>query len=288
MDVVTRSWEALKTRGYVVAKDFLSPEELGMFRDEYASARATRSNNGNYNILHTSPRMMLRLERKLRAAGEEVFASAGVETDVTTMSFYFATERGVDFGWHQDHESFFLFQEHYHALNFYIPLIKPDPARTNLCVIPFDRLERAAPAQSKQFVGSGARSLNRIGQYTQVLDEEYGRDCTLPFDIEELKAVPELQAGDLLLLRGDVIHRTQDTLTERVAVSFRRTRSRSVISKARLLSGCSRKREMIGSNPEPYEMLLACFDECGRDDVTIGQALAYLGRQLAKKTSPAA
>lgn len=115
--------------------------------------------------------------------------------------------------------------------------MKSEVAHANLCVVPFDRLETAIPAYVEALKGSGAKLFYPQGGVTLVCDQDSGEEFVLPVNLEELSVIPLLEPGDLLLPRGDVIHRTQDASIERVAVSFRWTHAESRISKARLLSG---------------------------------------------------
>ena len=51
------------------------------------------------------------------------------------------------------------------------------------------------------------------------------------------------------MLRGDVIHRTQDVMTERTALSIRCTNSNAPMNIDRMLAGCETKQHVIQSNP---------------------------------------
>ena len=48
------------------------------------------------------------------------------KVNLINRSAYFATEKGINFGWHQDHESYFVNQTHQHYLNIYIPIKKSE------------------------------------------------------------------------------------------------------------------------------------------------------------------
>jgi len=99
----------------------------------------------------------------------------------------------------------------------------------------------------------------------------------IPKTLDHLADTPMLAAGDLLLLRGDIIHRTQDADTARVALSYRVTSRSVVVSQRRLALGGARKAEMMANNPALYQRLFAAFDEAGRGELSldeINQALA--------------
>jgi hypothetical protein len=270
-------WQDMKYKGYVHIKRFLTDVELQVLREDWLGrAAATEANpNENYPIVPVPAGIVWRFHRKIKAVTDAVNAAAGINADSDAGGIYFATTKGINFGWHQDHESYFIYQQHHDYLNFYIPVIKPDAKLTNICVIPMDQLQARIPAFFANFVGSGAKTLFPGGGETRVYDDTAGLEYTLPINIEELKVTPEMEAGDLLLVRGDVLHRTQDTDTGRVAVSFRRTRSVAVIRKESLESGCIRKQEMIKNNPEIYRTVFDCFDEMGLGEITAQQLHSY-------------
>jgi hypothetical protein len=273
---VTANWCDLRTKGFVHAKSFLTEHELTRLRDDY-QAQATKSRaNGNYDVPLASPLVTRSLEGKLAAAAGALYEATGVLADMTVAGLYFATEKGVNFAWHQDHESYFLYQQHSHYLNFYIPIIKPDPLRTNICLVPFDALEsRLTRADYRRLVGSGASRFMPEADQTWVSDDEQGEQYTLPLNLESLRITPQLDAGDLLLMRGDMIHRTEDTSTDRVAISFRRTRANAVISKTRFFAGADSKRQMIQNNRGIYAPLIECFESLRREEVTAKQLASY-------------
>jgi hypothetical protein len=277
------TWSDLKSKGFVHVRNFLTDVEIDWLREDYSIQSRKPRVNGNYDVPAISQTITWRLERKMREVGDLVSAAAGVIADMSVSGNYFAIERGVDFRWHQDHESYFMFQQHFDYLNFYIPILKPDPQRTNLCLIPFDNIRARLPEYYDLLVGSGAKEFHCEDSRTTVRDDENNVQYALPMDIDELKVVPELVAGDLLLLRGDVIHRTQDTDTPRVAASFRRTRSTALVKQSRLLSDSPAKKRMMENNAALYEGLLACFQAVGSTEMTAKELLtASIDRQLRR------
>jgi hypothetical protein len=51
------------------------------------------------------------------------------------------------------------------------------------------------------------------------LDDARGVAALYACDLERLMEVPHLSVGDVLVLRGDVPHRTEDVMTERLVPS---------------------------------------------------------------------
>jgi hypothetical protein len=212
-----------------------------------------------------------------------VHADAGIHGDGRAEASYFSTSTGFAYPWHQDHVSFFIFQQHLDYLNFYIPIIKADLERSNLSVIPFDALTAAAPDEISRLIGAGAcRFLPMTEGTTRVMDDEAGRTFTLPLNLDTLAVTPTLAPGDLLLLRGDVIHKTQEGATDRVAVSFRRVGTQRILKKARLHQGGPTKLAMIAASRALYGPIQQCFARLRRDEVTTGEYLAFAESLLSK------
>jgi hypothetical protein len=280
------SWTDLLEKGYVVIRDFLSAEERILLLNDYKAQRSKDSSNANYNVASVSDDILEALEPKFREISETVAALTDIQVDMTTHGSYFATEKGVDFAWHQDHESFFMFQDHYNYLNFYIPFVKVDPKNSNLCVVPFDVLAVRAPDQFNRMVAGGAKRFVTSGSTTKVNCDESGAEYEMPVNLEDIAETPELNAGDLLLIRGDVIHRTQNTLCQRVSASFRRQYSKSMVQRGRLVGGSDAKKKMIEGNRLPYEMALACFGRHGVEELSIGEIQSYLRELRTRFADP--
>lgn len=270
----------LKHGGFTVIRNFFSAEDLARVRDEYESSVSVSLVNSNYNVQLGSPGLNRHFEPRLDAVSRRVSADAGIHADVTAGSIYFSTKKGVNFPWHQDHESYFLFQDHYNYLNFYIPFIKDRADTSNLCLIPFDRLRMEAPDHIEKIIGGGAKRFQPDGDCTKVLDDEYDTAYSMPVNLERIAVVPELNAGDLLLFRGDMIHRTQDSSSNRVAISFRKVNSRSIINRYRLSSGGTTKREMMKKGGGIYNVAIRYFETQKLEEATAMDLLPHLHLNL--------
>jgi hypothetical protein len=272
-------WQDMKHKGYVHVRKFLTDAELELLRNDWHErAKVIKgSKNDNHPIVDVPQGIIWRFHRKLKAVTEAVHAATGINADADAGGCaYYATAKGINFAWHQDYEPYFVYQQFMEYLNFYIPIVKPDPKRTNLCLISMDHLQAHLPERSAEYVGSGAKCFYIEGDQTRVCYDHGSLEYMLPVNFEEIKVTPELEAGDLLLLRGDVIHRTQDTDTERVSVAFRRTNSSAVISKEKLLAAYAVNREMMHKNWNLYEGLFECFNELKQDEVTARQFHSYV------------
>jgi hypothetical protein len=253
----------LDTRGFVLVPGFLSEEELRVCRDDYAS-QAVDSNNRNYALSPVTGDAHEAVKRRVDEIIPAVRRCTSLRVDLPLGGVYFAIARGIRPLWHQDHESFYEVQNHHDYLNFYLPVVKPRPDRSNLCIVPFDVLEKESPRTFRRVVGGGATSYRPLKDRTMVFLEDTGAVHLMNRNINRLAHVPQLNAGDLLLLRGDMIHSPQDTATERVALSFRASRSDTTVRRSRLADGGPVKALMMMKNPLTYERMFRAFDVAGR------------------------
>ena len=278
-------WRDLEDKGYLVVPQFLSAGEIELVRSDYK--RNAPRKNGNYDrgqssaastkqLQYATQSLLNDLDPKIQLVSELVLSATGIDTDVTIFAAYWAIDRGINTPWHQDHESYFIFQEHRHHLNFYIPIIKPNAAELNLCVVPFDRLQKKGPEFYSRLKGGGASRFLPNGSQTTVIDDETDGSYRMPFDIAQLAVTPNLSAGDLLLLRGDTIHRTQDTNTPRVAISFRRISTKGIIRHSKFMKRGWAKREVIRKSAPLYDKISQCFTNQNRSELSVGEVLPHI------------
>jgi hypothetical protein len=268
----------LETRGFVLVRSFLTEAELSACREDFA-AQKVDGENRNYNLSLAGGGADQALRPRIEAVLARVRRSTDLRVDLPLSASYFATARGVNFDWHQDHESYFTIQNHYDYLNFYIPIVKPRRDKSNLSIVPFDSLEREGPQLFRDTARGGATRFRRVGGRRLVFFDEWGtvRPLEDGLDLDRLGCTPELDPGDLLLLRGDMIHRTQDTDTERVALSFRAARSETPVLRRRLVNGGLGKAWMMANHASTYEAMLRAFDALGRASVGFGELQRTIG-----------
>ncbi len=211
----------------------------------------------SYNLLQ-------RYIEKFRVVLDAIGINTPIQADCLTGGVYFFTHREQSFGWHQDRDSYYTYQNHYNYLNFYIPIIKPDINQSNLSLIPFDRLQAKTPDFYNRMLGKGASLLGVCANKTYYEDENMGgTSCVLDYPLDELAETPALDVGTLLILRGNVIHRTQDTNTLRVALSVRFANSCHKISKSVLVNGGTKKLEMMAHDHIRYQQILDYIEVLG-------------------------
>lgn len=280
--------EDLDSAGYVVMRSFLNDAEIARFEADHAAA-ALRPDT-SYEVRQVSAAARSSIDDKLAATARAVAHASSVRVDVVSSgvfgSAYFTTEGDVGAAWHQDTVSYFAYQNHHDYLNFYIPIIKPVREKSNLRVIPFDAFAARSPELSSRIRGRGATRFVVKDGATIVHDNNAGgTHGVLPYALDELAVTPQLDRGDLLLLRGDVIHRTEDTQTRRVAVSIRMMNRQTRVRRAELVRGGFLKAAVMTSGRRDFKQLFDCFDAAGKDELTIGE-LTELEAHRARPARP--
>lgn len=269
------SYKDLESNGYLLIPSFLSPAEIEMFENDIAVRNIAyaqkKLKNDNYRwIENPSKEVFEKFIDKFTSVYSTVAQQTNIKADLLLGGTYFSTQGGQSFGWHQDHESYYFYQNHYHYLNLYIPIIKPEISKSNLCIIPFDRLKARNPDIYQKVLGKGAVYYKVENNITIIYNEndggEYGR---LDYSIDDIAETPQLKSGDLLLLRGDVIHRTEDATTLRTALSVRIASTQKKISKIELVDGGLKKFQMMLNGRALYQILLSYFDEMKVNELSL-------------------
>lgn len=277
-------WNELETRGFIHIPGFLSQDELASIRADYAD-QPVDPGNRNYALSAATERGVGPIRHRIDEVLAAVSSNTSLKLDFVIGGTYFATKRGIVFKWHQDHESYFYYQNHTDYLNFYIPVFKPVKEKSNLCIVPFDELERRSPKTFRLVMGGGAAWTYDLGGRQLMMQDHESTTHLMAADIESMACAPELEAGDLLLMRGDIFHRTQDNDTDRVALSIRATNSQTVIRRAHLADGGITKAMMMRKNAAHYRSLFRAFDLAGRDELPLKEFEAARER-LASAAPP--
>lgn len=253
--------------GYAIVRGFLDDETCDKFLAEFEAQPGVE--NRNYIARPVGQEGLERFYPIFMEKGQEILKDSVYGTDMLAWGDYFSIKDGVDAKWHLDHETYFLWQDHFRSYNFYIPIVKPDPKKSNLSVIPVSRLTEEMPELGHDLLGKGARMMIEVDGEWVVYDEENCRVTTKvePEIIDKMCLTPELAKGDLLLARGDVFHKTQDTTTRRVALSVRAISSTSLVKKSTLISGGASKLCYLTEGRQAYNMLLDMYEVLGTDEI---------------------
>jgi len=116
----------------------------------------------------------------------------------------------LHFGWHVDAERYWLYQDSFNVLNFIVYLDKSHPLEAGLQLVPFDALRARSPELHKLVLHGGALAFTKISSNSMVVKNENNDNFTImDFHLDNVSCTLDLRVGDLLLIRGDVIHRTQ-------------------------------------------------------------------------------
>lgn len=113
------------------------------------------------------------------------------------------SDRGIKFKWHQEH-TFYWYQTHRHYLNIFVPIIKPDATKGNLCIVPADNWHRKDPDTWERIEWGGSmRAVDdpRCPTHTKLMDD-WRDNCmaTVPYKLDDIAVTPHLKAGDVLLV----------------------------------------------------------------------------------------
>lgn len=255
------NYQDLETKGFLVIKNFFSNELVSTLIDDYKSQKELflkfGGNNKNYGVINSRHF----LSNNLAPLLQEISRESNITVNITRPFSAYFDNNITNFGWHQDHEPYYIFQDMYNAINCWIPIIKADKSKGGLGILPNDVLESRCPDLFKnQLLGRGAKSFKILEDHTTLMNnDDIGGSTILPFNIDELAVYPDMSPGDLLVLRQDVIHKTQDTSSERVSVSVRCLNSNTILTKKHFLSGPDKKKEMINKNQSAYSKLIKKF-----------------------------
>lgn len=237
----------LETKGFVVIPSFLSYDEVGELVEIFSFLKQEPfflNRNKGYQLLNSEPSAALK--NKVLELLKSICQQTNIKVDIPLNLTYFDTSL-VQFPWHQDHDCFYQWQDLYNFVNCWIPILKPHLEEGNLELIPHDVLQTLIP----EFFNN---SIKGQGQYTfysskeKTLIQHHGtHQITLfDFDLETIKEIPYVNAGDLVLYRGDVIHKTQNG--DRVAVNLRSVYSETIVYKDKFLQGGIYKQKFIDNN----------------------------------------
>lgn len=267
------NFKELETKGFLVIPNFLDSKSLSEIKKEYYEklTKHQLSINSNYDIIRVNNQLIpkILLQNLLNNINQQTNITVNL---IDSKATYFSNQL-AEFGWHQDHEPYYLWQDSYNAINCWIPIVKPNPAKSGLSILPQDKLEQYCPDIFKDYIyGKGAKVFNVQSTGATVMrDDSAGTKTTLLFDINTIAESPTLNEGDLLILRQDVFHKTQDTNAERVAISIRCVNKNTVLTRDKFLSGCEVKHTMIKNNPVGYAKLTQKFINENVETMLLGE-----------------
>jgi ectoine hydroxylase-related dioxygenase (phytanoyl-CoA dioxygenase family) len=262
--------EMIQTRGFFVERQFLDAGEIGRLAEDYRLG--SQADNQVYTLGIADRTLTERLAPRISAILDEITVPGEFTPSRVGGGAYFATANGINFPWHQDHESYFINQTHKNYVNVFIPIIKPDPARSNLKVVPADALAAMDAGLWQRLEGRGAVSAIEEDGRTRFRDDHAGGFVgEIDGSLDDIAVAPELKAGDALFMRGDLLHRTQDADTERVALSIRICDPEDRVTRAHFEQGCDVKNWYKQQNPRVYDNIANAF--AAREEMSLAALL---------------
>lgn len=278
--------KALDASGYCVIKNFLSSEELTALRQCYIDNQSKAVQNKNYAVNKIGNDVVAMLFPKLEALAKIVSRHTSTKVDLLTDDCGFPDNGKINFGWHQEHESYYKFQQLQNYINLYIPIIKEHSNESGLDIVPADVLKSSIPAdQYDMIISRGAAHYSCTDTASILHDDVYDKKYNIDVSLNSIKHTPEILPGDLLLLRGNTIHRTQDTNSHRVAASIRMTLGSEKINKHVLLTGGVTKQRYIANNKAVYDKLLEYFVSNNLEQATAYEIYNKFHEQIKQSSS---
>jgi hypothetical protein len=262
----------LLKRGFTVVKNFLNSTEIETLKNEYNSKKNIISVNNRYHWSELTPEITNKIHSLVQLINPEYIICLGV---------YF-NNKEINLTWHQDHESYYLWQST-DELVVWIPILKQHPTQDGISLIDFEELEKhVSPEIYSQMLGRATSRFKFLDNgNTMWYDDVNNQQIELPVDIDNIAVTPEISIGDVLVFRGDIIHRTQDPIAERVAISVRCHPKNYVMSKQEFYSGSEEKQKYLTKLETFFLPIKQAFDH--NEFVTIEQMLNYVSDYHSNK-----
>jgi hypothetical protein len=242
------------TKGFAVIPNWISDADASFIASDYHNSE--ESDNKNQKTHLASPGVMISLQEKINEVLDAINEQTSLHVDLITPEAVYFSNQYMRPGWHQDHESFYILQQHINYLNFYIIVEKDDPLTSGISLISLDTVRDKLKIYANAIIGGGASTYHKLGSDTRVTNDDKGITYVIRGDLDDIATSPELRAGDLLLMRGDIIHKTQDGDANRLALSVRCTDGSAPIFKSKILSGCKAKKDIIAKHPQGFNYVL--------------------------------
>jgi hypothetical protein len=139
--------------------------------------------------------------------------------------------------WHIDHFTYYFHNDHKNYLICYMPILKSNAKYSNVAIVPYDVLKKDDFNTFKKIKERGAVRFRKVEKDTKLwfemrfkeqvtigdwyaLDDynDFTQGWKMSIDLEKKKVVPQLNLYDLLIMKADVIHKTNDAKIDRIAI----------------------------------------------------------------------
>eukprot|EP00747_Dinoflagellata_sp_TGD_P032951 gnl/TRDRNA2_/TRDRNA2_136310_c2_seq2.p1 gnl/TRDRNA2_/TRDRNA2_136310_c2~~gnl/TRDRNA2_/TRDRNA2_136310_c2_seq2.p1 ORF type:complete len:431 (+),score=42.15 gnl/TRDRNA2_/TRDRNA2_136310_c2_seq2:538-1830(+) len=195
----------------------------------------------------------------------------------------------INYSWHQDYSSFMGVEEHVHYLNVYIPLEFFDrPSKLNaLSVLPRHLFSQCRSKNHPNGLPYNVSTNGGMNKWKPewarwsggtMNDLDYPNDC-----IDSLSCALETPVGDILLFRGDTIHKSGHT--HKIAMSLRLVPTDTLFKKHLILKrNCASLQ--FATSSRFYSYLLAEMKARGVDELSVFDEARHIANvDLIKNTS---
>ena len=223
------NFKDLLTHGYVVIPNFLSKETVARLTADYHNDLANETSELYQQWGVVTGTNSHGLDDLINHIMTQVRMETNIEVDFCHPLVDYFNNNDVNFGYHQDHEPYWLWQNSYNGLNVWMPLIKPEGDKDGLFVVPTDRVSK----YRHLLHGRGAQAFydNNNGS-TLMVDDCLGQKHILDLSLDALREVPILYPGDALIMRADTIHASQTKTHFRLAAGIRCINTQGWVSRS--------------------------------------------------------
>ena len=246
----------LNTKGYIVIKDFINNSDISVNflnyikkKDKFVDGVIHGLDKKYYARIDKKIKILAKLlkSKNLNISDKKFgYTSIRIKKTKNTKSklikpFNFHKDPKVMPGgvlnWHIDHFMYYFHEDYKNYLICYIPILKSNSLYSNVAIIPYDKLKKFDLYSYNKIKNRGAVRFRKVENDTKpwfdlrfkkptnvgdwyALDDH--SDITdgwrVRADLEKIKVVPKLDLNDLLIMKPDIIHKTNDAKIDRIAI----------------------------------------------------------------------
>jgi len=246
----------LEKKGYFIIKDFLKKTDISSSflshlkkKEKFVDGVIHGINNQYYNTINKKIKKIAKeLNSKNLNISNNKFCYASIRINkqkknkpILIKPFNIYKDPKISPGgvlnWHIDHYTFYFHNDHKNYLIGYMPILKSDPKKSNVAIIPYDILKKEDVNTFSKIKNRGAVRFRKVEKDTKpwfdmrfkketkindwyALDDynDHTQGWKMNTDLEKIKIVPKLNLYDLLIMKADVIHKTNDAKIDRIAI----------------------------------------------------------------------
>ena len=246
----------LETKGFFIIKNFLKKSDITILffsylkkKEKFVDGVIHRINNDYYiKINKKIKKIAKQLNNKNLDISDKKFCYACIKINkqkkskaklIKPFNIYKDPKilAGGVLNWHIDHYTYYFHNDHKNYLICYMPILKSDSKKSNVAIIPYDVLKKEDVSTFNKIKDRGAVRFRKVEKDTKpwfnmrfnkqtragdwyALDDyqDHNQGWKMSIDLEKKKIVPNLHLNDLLIMKADVIHKTNDAKIDRIAI----------------------------------------------------------------------